>query len=159
MQKVFKCNGCGETYSQEEIDQMILDDTVCCDADGFGLSMIDTSNVKWIKLKEMKEMYSVCECADCGEQRNIDADPSACPNCGNVDFFVCQGAVLELLKRRTKNLVCNHCCEDLSDEYVDAYQHDGGWVIPGVSGRFWLYITCPDCGWETSFSKFGILKK
>jgi len=114
------------------------------------------SNVKWVKLKEMKELYSVCECEGCGEQRNINDDPSECPHCGNTEFFTSQGAVLDLLKGRTKNLVCQHCVEDLSDEYVDMYLHDDGWMMSGVPIILWMSIACPDCGYENSFDKFGI---
>jgi DNA-directed RNA polymerase subunit RPC12/RpoP len=75
-----------------------------------------------------------------------------------VDFFTSQGAVLDLLKGRTKNLVCQHCSTDLSDEYVDMYSRDGGWRMPGVSIKLWMSIACPDCGYENSFDKFGIPK-
>jgi Zn finger protein HypA/HybF involved in hydrogenase expression len=113
-------------------------------------------NVKWVKLKEMREMYSTCDCAGCEKPRNIDDDPSCCPHCGGIDFFTGPGSVLDLLKGRTRNLVCQDCDTDLSDEYVDMYPHDGGWRMSGVSIKLWMYIACPDCGCENSFDKFGI---
>jgi len=37
---------------------------------------------------------------------------------------------------------------------VQGYEHAGGWLIDGV--KYWLYVTCKSCSYQTSFEKLGI---
>jgi len=50
----------------------------------------------------------------------------------------------------------------LDKQPIKGYPHDGGWKVPGVagdpdeSGLYWLYITCPGCGYEWAIWKLGV---
>jgi predicted nucleic-acid-binding Zn-ribbon protein len=114
------------------------------------------SNVKWVKLKDAKTMNSSCNCFSCDAPRDLEKDPSVCPGCGFEDFRTDQSAVRDLLESRTKNLCCFECLTTLEDELIDMYPRRDGWKMPGVAGKWWMSITCPQCGYGNSFDKFGI---
>jgi hypothetical protein len=44
----------------------------------------------------------------------------------------------------------------LNDEPIKAYPHDGGWKVKGLDGLWWLYITCPKCGYDWALWKLGV---
>lgn len=46
------------------------------------------------------------------------------------------------------------CGHDLRCEVVLGYQHDGGWFTP--RGRYWLFVKCPTCGYDTALWKMGV---
>ena len=115
-------------------------------------------SLKWVKLRELRKLYSVCNCSGCNTPRNLDMDPSVCPDCGSEDFYTDQYAAYDLLRQRTKNLVCCCCPTSLLDEKIDMYPSDVGWKMPGVLGKWWMSIGCPHCGYNNSFDKFGILR-
>lgn len=46
------------------------------------------------------------------------------------------------------------CGYDLRGEEVRGYRHDAGWETN--SGRMWLYIHCPKCGYDMAISKIGV---
>jgi hypothetical protein len=45
---------------------------------------------------------------------------------------------------------------------IKGYPHSGGWKVPGVAGDpdedglYWLYITCPRCGYDWAIWKLGV---
>lgn len=45
---------------------------------------------------------------------------------------------------------------DLNAEPIKGYPHDGGWPVVGLQGLWWLYITCPKCGYEWAIWKLGV---
>lgn len=45
---------------------------------------------------------------------------------------------------------------DLSMEPILYYPHSGGWPVPGLAGTYWLYITCPKCGYQWALWKLGV---
>lgn len=115
-------------------------------------------NVKWVKVPEVKKVYSICTCTGCGEQRDLDKDPALCPTCGYEDFSTNLSAVFDIIAGRTKNLVCNDCPTSLDDERVNMFPHSDGWKMSGVAGKWWMSIKCPQCGYSNAFTKFGIMK-
>jgi hypothetical protein len=68
----------------------------------------------------------------------------------------------------TKHLCCDRRHKPafsevkLTYEPIRAYPHSGGWKIPGLKGdpdedgRYWLYISCPGCGYEWALWKLGV---
>ena len=102
-------------------------------------------------------------CADCGAERYLC---KTCLKCGSEDLtleFEHFASMIAARRAVDTDVECSACGTDLMDEDVQAYQHSSGWNFGG-SGmplprmRWWLSIKCPDCGYETSFSKFGIQK-
>lgn len=99
-------------------------------------------------------------CAECGGERYSG---KCCDFCGSEDLTLEFNHFASMIARRAKHadVECGACETDLMDEDVQAYQHSGGWTFGG-SGlplprtRWWLSIKCPNCAYETSFSKFGI---
>jgi hypothetical protein len=116
------------------------------------------AEVKWINVRDAYEMYFSCKCGECNSERDLNVDPSACPECGCSDICVSPGAVKDLICGRTRNLVCSGCSEDLSASMVNMYPHDNGWKMPGVDGKWWMFIECPYCNHGNSFQTFGIPK-
>ena len=60
-------------------------------------------------------------------------------------------------------MVESHCSDRrhtiavyLGNKPIRAYPHDGGWKVPGLNGLWWLYITCPRCGYEWAIWKLGV---
>ena len=103
-------------------------------------------------------MYAECSCFECGRSRDLNADPSVCPYCGTEDFFTDMSAVDNLIESRTEGLDCKECNANLSEERIEMYPHDNGWKMSGVAGKWWMSIRCPQCGYESSFAKFGITR-
>jgi len=61
--------------------------------------------------------------------------------------------------QRYKKLITDphcHCGYDLSDELVLAYSHPSGWEIEESNELQWLWITCPNCGYDMSLWKLGV---
>lgn len=95
-------------------------------------------------------------CNQCGDLRLSGKE---CPSCGGEELNLKQTEVSDLINSRSEaELKCGSCGEDLFDEDVDAYQHSGGWNVPGLPVKMWLSIECPKCRYDTSFCKFGIDK-
>ena len=46
------------------------------------------------------------------------------------------------------------CGRDLRGDQVHGYPHDAGWETD--AGRMWLFIHCPDCGYEMAIWKLGV---
>lgn len=46
------------------------------------------------------------------------------------------------------------CGRDLRGDQVLGYPHDAGWLMD--SGKMWLFIPCPECGYEMALWKMGI---
>jgi len=96
-----------------------------------------------------------CRC--CGETRPIAIAENDCEDCGCNEITFTPGAVSDILNSRDKaELRCTSCDNELWNLDIDAYQHENGWVVPGLPGKWWLSIACPECTHETSFSHFGI---
>jgi len=51
---------------------------------------------------------------------------------------------------------CVTCKTPLKDLEIELYQHEDGWEVRHLKGKYWLYITCPNCGYQNSFEKLGI---
>ena len=99
----------------------------------------------------------IVTCRNCGEGRPAAEAKSSCAHCGNEEMTFKLGAVTELINtREAAELKCSSCDRDMFGLDVDAYCHDGGWVVPGLPCKVWLSIACPDCNHETSFSNFGV---
>jgi hypothetical protein len=49
---------------------------------------------------------------------------------------------------------CKDCGGDFLKQPIMSYPDDGGWDIDGQ--KYWLYITCPDCGYQWSLWKLGV---
>jgi hypothetical protein len=45
---------------------------------------------------------------------------------------------------------------NLNDQPIRGYPHDGGWKVNGLTGLWWLYIHCPDCGYDWALWKLGV---
>ena len=54
----------------------------------------------------------------------------------------------------TKTPVCKWCNRKLHGP-VYAYSHTGGWAVPGMDGKWWLYISC-GCGYDWALWKLGV---
>lgn len=63
---------------------------------------------------------------------------------------------LEDYKKMIKNKECKWCGESLETEPVEMYTHDDGWTVDGEHFKKWLYIECPECGYEWALWKLGI---
>ena len=44
-------------------------------------------------------------------------------------------------------------CEAKLTGPVYGYQHSGGVEVPGLKGRWWLYLKCPKCGYDWALWK------
>lgn len=65
--------------------------------------------------------------------------------------------VKDWIKRnRSENLKCATCGRPLRAEDLEGYYHNGGWRVPGLPGKQWLYIACRHCGYDSSLAKLGI---
>lgn len=42
---------------------------------------------------------------------------------------------------------------------LEAYSHDGGWPLDGLPGLWWLYIHCPECGYDWALWKLGVARE
>jgi hypothetical protein len=51
---------------------------------------------------------------------------------------------------------CRNCGASLTHRPVLGYLHDGGWIVPGIPGRYWLYISCSKCHYEWALWKLGL---
>jgi ribosomal protein S27E len=95
-------------------------------------------------------------CRNCGDTRPAIIAFEGC-QCGCEEITLKVGAVTDLINSRTAPRVsCTSCGLEVFGLDVDAYPHPDGWVIPGLSEKWWLSIACPDCNHETSFSHLGI---
>jgi len=106
----------------------------------------------------MKEIR-LYTCASCGRQRYAGINCE----CGSEDLTLSFEHFASMIARRAPDtdVECSACETNLMDEDVQAYQHDGGWMFGGPGMplprmKYWLSIKCPNCTYETSFSKFGI---
>lgn len=57
--------------------------------------------------------------------------------------------------KRNKTCVCGQ--KGIWDLEIRAYWHPGGWFIQGRLA--WLYIHCPNCGYDFNLSKLGVLRE
>jgi hypothetical protein len=53
------------------------------------------------------------------------------------------------------NLTCRWCDTKLP-KHLKGYLHPVGWTIKGIDRKYWLYITCPKCGYDWALWKLGI---
>lgn len=96
-------------------------------------------------------------CRNCGEVRPAVADNSDKCICGSDEIVLSLRSVTELVNSRdTAKLLCGSCNHEVFNLDVDAYPHSSGWKVPGLDGKYWLFISCPVCEYQTSFDKFGI---
>jgi|APSaa5957512622_1039677.scaffolds.fasta_scaffold370158_2 hypothetical protein len=55
----------------------------------------------------------------------------------------------------TKN--CVSCGSTLNRDQLKCDANDGyGWMVEGIEEGQWIYVHCPDCGYDTSINKLGI---
>ena len=95
-------------------------------------------------------------CAECGQDRGLQG-PRECGYCRSEDFEFSPQEVGHYLNSRTRGLNCQCCSVVLTGYYVQAYPHEDGWSLRGVTDKkFWLSIRCPACNYDNSFDKFGI---
>lgn len=52
--------------------------------------------------------------------------------------------------------VCRWCNTDITEQSIDTYEHDGGWIVEGFDEKQWLSIQCPSCGYEWALWKIGV---
>ena len=98
-----------------------------------------------------------CRC--CGEIRVSAKADEDCSDCGCNEITFRMGAVPDLVNsRESATLNCTSCGREVFGLNVDAYSHENGWRVPGLKGKWWLSIACPDCHHESSFSHFGITR-
>lgn len=38
---------------------------------------------------------------------------------------------------------------------IEHYPHGAGWKVKGFDRKQWLYVVCPDCGYEWALHKLG----
>ena len=57
---------------------------------------------------------------------------------------------------RTRFQMCADCGHpfDFSRDAVEGYEHSGGFTVG--TKKYWLYITCPKCRYQTSLVKLGV---
>lgn len=97
-------------------------------------------------------------CAMCGSERYAGKN---CWSCGSDELEIPMKDLESMLARRKETRIeCAACRKDLYGEMVQAYPHDGGWMVGGAYHslprmRWWLSVKC-ECRYETSFDKFGI---
>ena len=46
------------------------------------------------------------------------------------------------------------CGRDLRGDQVHGYRHEAGWMTD--AGQMWLFIPCPECGYEMAIWKIGV---
>jgi hypothetical protein len=63
---------------------------------------------------------------------------------------------VNILVQHATGDLCRSCGETLDMTRVDAYDHNGGWLILGDMPKQWLSIKCDACGYEVSLSKLGV---
>lgn len=51
---------------------------------------------------------------------------------------------------------CQSCGEDISGEGIAHYEHKKGWFVKGFKKKRWLYVICPNCGYQNALWKLGI---
>ncbi len=52
---------------------------------------------------------------------------------------------------------CRWCNVYMSRAEIRHYDHPGGYPVDGMVENQWLYIECPNCQYEWSFKKLGII--
>ncbi len=55
-----------------------------------------------------------------------------------------------------KGKKCPSCGNELEEENIRHYDHDGGWKVRGFKQKRWLYFECPKCRYGASFTKFDV---
>ena len=60
----------------------------------------------------------------------------------------------ELCKYKT----CGWCGCLIGDQPIEMFQHPDGWEVSGLPDYQWLYITCPECKYEWSLWKLGVVE-
>ena len=51
---------------------------------------------------------------------------------------------------------CSCGFEGLKDLPIEHYPHSAGWIIDGFAEKQWLYVTCPECGYQWALWKLGV---
>ena len=59
-----------------------------------------------------------------------------------------------MVQVRKMELSCKWCGAKLPEK-IKAYKHRYGWYVRG-KGKWWLYITCPKCGYDWNLEKLGL---
>lgn len=69
-------------------------------------------------------------------------------------MFISENAT-EFYKKVTKYLESAICfsCESSNLSALQAYDHDGGFKIPGIAQKQWLYVICLECKYESALWK------
>lgn len=55
-----------------------------------------------------------------------------------------------------KYFTCRWCGGALKGEPISYYEHEGGWQVKDLKEKQWLYIVCPDCGYQWALWKLGV---
>jgi len=50
---------------------------------------------------------------------------------------------------------CRSCGEQLPAT-IEHYPHSGGWEVWGFREKQWLYVACPNCGYDWALWKLGV---
>ncbi len=67
---------------------------------------------------------------------------------------------LEQYREEIKGATCRWHQEPVPlDGPIRCYDHSGGWTVEGMSGKHWLFVTCPECGYDWSLSKLGVARE
>lgn len=67
--------------------------------------------------------------------------------------------LLNTLENYQKKISRNQCtCKyiGLKELPIELYEHDSGWLVSGYKFRQWLYVTCPQCGYQWALWKLGV---
>lgn len=55
---------------------------------------------------------------------------------------------------------CHWCDASLEGIPIHYYgPHSGGWIVPGIPHRVWLYKVCPNCGYQWALWKLGVKRQ
>lgn len=129
----------------------------------------DLENIPWKRdvEKELPDFKKVCS------PRCVTATQKRCEcKCGGVhhgalhnenkslDLFLTPEEASQFLNS-IESLHCRWCRNkdkpsSLEGYPIQRYEHSGGWKVPGLPGRWWLYITCPECGYQWSLRALGV---
>lgn len=62
---------------------------------------------------------------------------------------------LEDYAQLVKERHCRTCGRKLPAK-IEHYDHEGGWKVDGYDERQWLYVNCPNCGYDNALWKLSI---
>jgi hypothetical protein len=99
-----------------------------------------------------------CTCACGGENHGVvHHQPQS-----QVDEGAVTSALFEPFEKLALETTptCRWCGAELHGP-VQAYPHEGGWIVRGMGGRthegrWWLYIKCPKCAYDWALWRLGV---